>query len=104
MLTGDRNVGMTQSSTGRVDPVLSAYLAAKLLPQCVERLVTADTVIAKPFTQRLEKSLAPIVGVRCTEARCDLRLDHKVSSGSRTEPSKDFQQFCINFHVPNSIF
>ena len=32
VLACDRNISVSQRSTGRVDPVLSAYLAAKLLP------------------------------------------------------------------------
>src|SRR5438874_2550463 len=103
MLTGDRNVGMSQSSTRGVDSVLGAYLGAKLLPQGVKRLVTGDAVVTEPFSQSLKKSLAPIVGICCTGLRRYLRFDHEVSSSSRVEASKDFQQFRINFHVSDGI-
>ena len=98
MLAGDHNICMTQRMAGRVDPVLGTYLAAKLFPQRVERLVAGDTVVAEPYRQRFERSLASIVRVRYTKSRRDFRFDHEVTRGSRAESSKDFVYDMMEFY------
>jgi hypothetical protein len=104
VLTRYSDIGVTKRVAGRVDPVLSAYLATKLLPQRVKWLVTGDAVVTEPKGQPLEMSLASIVRVCRFRSWRHIRFDNEVTSSSRAEPSKDFQQFRINFHISDRIF
>ena len=49
MLARNCDVSMTEGMAGRVDAVLTTYLAAELFPQGVDGVIRVNSLISQPF-------------------------------------------------------